>query len=59
MFLETPERSWSIGDRQILARSEYNEAAQAAVLLSGKPSRGVFVFVATRQPGIGLPLDAR
>ena len=48
-----PDGDKKARNRQILVRSEYDEAAQAAVLLSGELDRDVFVV--TGQPGLGPP----
>lgn len=48
-----PDGDKKARNRQILVRSEYDEAARAAVLLSGELDRDVFVV--TGQPGIGPP----
>lgn len=46
-----PDGDQDVSNGQILVRSEYDEAARAAVLLSGQLNRDVFVV--TGQPGIG------
>ena len=53
-FPKALPKIWSLESRRILARSEYYELEQAALLAN---KAGVDAFVVTGQPGIGLPLS--